>query len=488
MIFLLVVKKIFTYSNIFVFQSVNFVHSFTPAAFRLAIPQKRVEASLVSVALSQSALSLIAWSLLLPTVVSFYIAVTVPSDRSSEERSFKIPQLIARLDVFIDALLACIMQFAFSIGSLNFAVKVAFALTMFFEFFFFNILRGEVVSFTQEPRIPASGCTYTFCGHVQPSDALGLQPRYKQDIFHEADVWNISAAEPAKSLEDCGDGTKRIAFYPSSMGQETLLLYLFLGRGFCGRRDIIDIKANSFKGKGLLLEEKLPVGRPSVELCTLWYIPWILRKALEHSLHSYSFFEKDDGISHLVNLEREFWSREDLYIQRAKAFLERNSTHLKQLYIKFNMWRYGENGSLTLSALGGSFIFMTVLILLSVSVLVLEKFKSICAPLLLRPSTPNITISVATSYPSSIQIRSHAPRGRNFVLKLEETIRSHQEGASTVQVVPAGEPRRQPSAEAVRLAAPCRLRRRSTRVVAAIQAPCSECRSGKIEILHLAAP
>ena len=384
-----------------VFQSVFFVYSFTPAAFRLAIPEEYAEASLVSVALSQSALYLIVWSLLLPAVVSIYIAATTSYNGA---RFLWISRVVAKLDTFVDALLACVMQFKFPLGDLNLAVKVAVALIMFFEFLFLHVLQAEVVSFAQETRIPASGCRYKFCGHIGPVEALGIGGRV--DIFHEPHVWNLSAAEPTKSLRDCDGGVKQIAFYPYSIGEKTLFLYLFLGRGFCGRRDLIDIKANSYKGRGLQIEEKLPVGRQSVELCTVRNIPWLQRRLLENSLLSFSFYEKDGGLSHQIRAEKAFWSRNDSFIRNARNFLERNLTFQKQLYNDFNMWEYDKDRSLTLSGLWGSFTFIMFLILLSVFAFLLENSKHVRALLLRRPSMPQNTTSTTLCRVKSLGIRS----------------------------------------------------------------------------------
>lgn len=379
-----------------IFQGVYFVHSFESTAFRLAIPRQYRKASIVSVALSLTAGHLIVGSVVPPVVVCLFIMIAV----SPSNGWFSGSVWMRRLDVFLESFLCCVMQFDFPLGSLKFPVKCLFALVLFFEFLVLNDLRGEVVSIAQNSRIPASGCSFSYCANEVARDILIKGESSRKDIFNDPTLWDRRAVRPVKGHEFC-DKTRRErkAFRSVSYGEETILTSLFMKRALCGESDLIKAQANSIRGIGLLLEENIVLRDRSTQLCVDYPVSWILRKALENSLFTFTRLGKRDGPHKgRDQKENEFWASNDSYTREVKTYLKNNTAKMKDIYIKNHM--HGEDGNepLSIEALRSSGFLSFALIILSAAALTVEncaKLRAVISNSLFMKRMRQLTAVVA---------------------------------------------------------------------------------------------
>ncbi|XP_003748520.1 uncharacterized protein LOC100906237 [Galendromus occidentalis] len=353
----------------------SFVYSFDSTVFRLAIPQNYRERSFATLVFSRSASMLVIGALAPSVAVCIYVAAT---SRITTDKLFD--RILDKFDVFINAFTFCVMRFHSHLGELNFPSRIAFAFAAYYSVIFLNVLQGEVVSSSQGSRIPESRCSYDYCANVDVKSLLRSRKDRGKDLAYSFVASESGTIGPQPPLRKCRRRKKELqeAHHSIAFGNETLLALLYLGRGICGRSDLMRIQANSIKSRGLLLEEGLSLEERSTQLCADFYVPWILRRALENSLFAFSFFDMQGGFNQKHDQrEIEYWSRDDAQIRRVRLFLKENQQYLRKLYAKLRMSGSDGTTSLTLMSLK-AFLFVTlILILISVVVLVLEKWRNL---------------------------------------------------------------------------------------------------------------
>ena len=129
------------------------------------------------------------------------------------------------------------------------------------KFFFFSILQGEMISFPQETRIPASECVNRYCYKRDIKTLLRSGKHGKHHLYERITESKVVTGDVAKALRNCdserNQGRNVKAYHSVIFGNETVLTFLFPGRALCGKSILLKLQINSIRSKSLLLEEGL---------------------------------------------------------------------------------------------------------------------------------------------------------------------------------------------------------------------------------------